>query len=744
MTGRPSTIIGNRPSEAKLRLLVISVLIFSVLAVFWPATRFGFIAMDDFPYVANNPVVLNGITFKGFVWAFGFHEANWHPVTWISHMLDAQIFGARAGGCHFINICLHAANAGLVFLLFVRMTGSVGRSALLAALFGLHPLRVESVAWVAERKDVLSLFFGLLTLIAYADYARPARRSRRDRPTWLLTLITYADYARRRGSGSPTAPATPADSANRGLITSNGTEGRPFYRSGTYYLVVALSILALLSKPMLVTLPFLMLLLDFWPLNRIQFGRSLPRNLAPLVVEKLPLFLLVAFTSWMTFLAQRAGGAVHELTELTLSARVANAIVSYVRYLGKMFWPSDLVFLYPMEPWPVGMLVFAAFVIVVMTVLALLLVRGAPFFLVGWFWFLGALVPVIGLVQVGSQSMADRYTYLPSLGVTLVVVWGSAEMLARWRASRGRRQPATVPEAGSAEVVERAGGGFSPGAAIVVLPILAALCIQTRYQLAFWRDTETLYTRTLAVTKVNPAMIQQFGLYHLVNGEMAWAQNQIDVAERHYREALRLNSNSSPANDHMGTVLQARGDIEGAMQLYHRALALSSTNAHAHNNLAVAMAGKGDIGGAIEHLETSLRLAPDNPGGWNNLGALLVRREQLPQAIEAYRRAIRLNPEVSAFHLNLGNALAREKQFAEALVSLKTALNLKPGDPPALLAMGTTLLALNQPREALAYLESAVQANPGSSLARQRLAEASSALGATQPAATNTTPERKP
>jgi Flp pilus assembly protein TadD len=720
MTGRSSGIIGDGPNKARLRLLVVGTLFFGVLAVFWPATEFGFIAMDDFPYVANNPFVLNGITFKGAAWALGFHEANWHPVTWISHMLDAQVFGARPGGCHFINICFHAANTALVFLLFLRMTGSVGRSAILAALFGLHPLRVESVAWVAERKDVLSVFFGL------------------------LALFVYADYGRRQGSGLLTASTIPDGSANQGPRSSDGTEVRPFYCCGTYYLVLALGALALLSKPMLVTLPFLMLLLDFWPLKRIQFGRPLPRGLAPLVVEKLPLFLLVALTSWMTFLAQRAGGAVHELAELPLSARVANAMVSYVRYLGKMFWPSDLVFLYPMEPWPVGTLVVAACVVVLLTVLALLSARNAPFFLVGWFWFLGTLVPVIGLVQVGMQSLADRYTYLPSLGVTMVVVWGSAELLGRWRTSWGRNKRATMPEAGNTGTTEKTTRGFTPGAAIVVLPVLAALCFQTRYQLSFWRDTETLYGRTLAVTKVNPAMVHQLVLYHLVDGETAWADNQIDEAERHYREALRLNTNSSPANDHMGTVLQARGDIEGAMQLYYRALALSPTNAHAHNNLAVALASKGDINGAIEHLEASLRLAPDNPGGWNNLGALLVRREQIPQAIEAYRRAIRLNPGVPAFHVNLGNALAREKQFEEAVVSLRTALNLKPGDPPALLEMGTALLALNRPREAVAYLESAVQVNPGSSLARQRLAEASSALSASQDAATNTTPERKP
>ena len=380
--------------------LVCIILVVSTLAAYWLVRRAEFTNFDDPVYVTNNPDVFRGLTWHGVLWAFTtIHGSNWHPLAWLSHMADCEMFGGKAGGHHLVNVGLHAANAVLLFLLVRRMTRAVWRSAFVAALFALHPLHVESVAWISERKDVLSTFFGLLTLGAYARYAKKS--------------IVRGQWS----ESSSEASGTPA--------TDNGQ--RTTHHASRYYVLsLFFFALGLMSKPMLVTLPFVMLLLDYWPLGRFELTmhKSKLETLLPLLREKLPFFGLAGLSSAVTYWAQKIGGAVVTMQKMPLADRLANAFVSYLEYLIKTFWPARLAAYYPFSAeLPETEAILGALVLVGMTVLALGLARRAPYLVVGWLWFAGTLVPVIGLVQVGSQAMADRYTYVPLVGLFVAVVW---------------------------------------------------------------------------------------------------------------------------------------------------------------------------------------------------------------------------------------------------------------------------------------------------------------------------------
>ncbi len=543
-------------SARRSRGVVAAALALGTLLVYASAAGHGFVDYDDNRYVTENPVVQGGLGWAGLAWAFTtFHASNWHPLTWLSHMLDVQLFGLAPGAHHAVSVLLHAANAALLFLVLSRTTGAPGRSAVVAALFAVHPTHVESVAWVAERKDVLSTLFGLLALLAWTRWI--------ERPT-----------ARRYGA-------------------------------------VALAFAAsLLSKPMWVTLPFLLLLLDWWPLGRVAGGPpagagggAAPLPWAALVREKVPLLALAAISSAVTVAAQHRGGSVTGL-DLGVAARLGNAAVSYLRYVGKTAWPSALSVFYPhpRDGLPAWLMVAAGALLLGATAAVLARARRAPWLAVGWCAFLGTLVPVIGLVQVGTQAMADRYTYLPSLGLFVAAAWGTHRVAGTWR--RG-----------------------APLAAAAALA-LAALSAATVRQLSHWRTHELLFRHAVEVAPDNAHA-------HAVLAKELRAQGRSDEGLLHAREAVRID----PADSRYWV------------------------------NLAVAARGLGLGAEARDAVEGALRADPGDPGAWMNLGLLAQDAGDLAAAEAAYRQVTRLAPGIPDPWFRLAAIQAATGRRAEALLT---------------------------------------------------------------------------
>lgn len=579
--------------------IIAALLALATLAVFSPVAQHQFINYDDPDYVTENPRVQNGLSLANVKWAFQTgHASNWHPITWLSHMLDCQFFGLRPGAHHLVNVVFHAMNTVLVFLLWRGLTGAVWRSAIVAALFGLHPLHVESVAWISERKDVLSACFGLLTLLAYARYAKRNQEAKPKPTVWYgLALVCFA--------------------------------------------------LGLMSKPMLVTLPFVLLLLDFWPLERLRglnFSHARSK-LFPLVFEKTPFLLLSLASSVITFLVQREGGAVQ--ADFPFGVRLANALVSCARYLGGMFWPQKMSVLYPHPGvWPSAM-VLAAFVLVLgIFVPALLGARKRPHLIVGWLWFCGMLVPVIGLVQVGVQSMADRYTYLPSIGLFVMLVWFGNELVSRFP------QRATLLKLASATV-------------------LIVLTATTWRQLRHWRNTETLFRHAIGVTQNNYVAHSVLGLY-------LSDQGRTDEAVKHYQMALHINPAYADAHNNIGLELAMRGRLDEAIGYFRDAVRLNPRLASAHGNLGLALAGQRKLAEAIVEYETSLRLKPDDARVRSNFAMTLADLGRVTEAIAQYQTALALMPNSPEIHCNLGITLANQGQREAAAAQFVEALRLKP------------------------------------------------------------------
>ncbi len=598
---------------------------------FLPGVDNDFVRFDDQDYVTANRAVQRGLSWDGVSWAFSSTTAaNWHPLTWLSHMLDCQLFDLNPAGHHLTSILLHALNTLLVFVVLRAMTGATWRSFLVAAGFGWHPLRVESVVWVAERKDVLATLFWLLTLGAYALYVRlSVARSTRAKLYYGLALGAFAG--------------------------------------------------GLMAKPMVVTLPFVLLLLDFWPLARWR-----QKQWSALVLEKFPFFLLSVAASAITFCVQREGGAMD--VALPITYRLANAVVACVRYLGKLFWPVDLAFFYPHpQHWPPLVVAFAGLVLMGLSGVAVALRHRTPSLLMGWLWFLGTLVPVIGLVQVGQQSIADRYTYIPSLGLLIALVWGGYQCVA---------QPGGLQRA----------VGFAAGVALILCLLL------TRQQTQYWKNAEALARHALAVTRDNH-------LAHDLLGEVFEARGQYDAALAERLETLRLKPNYAAAHNNLGIALQRQNRLpeaidqfQQALQLrprypeasynlgaafesanrpadavreYERALTLRSDYADAHYNLGLLLGRLGRFEDAIVQFQATLRINPGAADAYNNLGVTLGRLGRAAEAISQYQQAIRLQPDFARAHFNLGVALAGSGRPVEAKQQFETALRLQPEYPEA-------------------------------------------------------------
>jgi len=638
--GPSATLLaGSRFSAWGIALLLLAV----TMALYWPATHHDFINYDDPGYVTENPRVLAGLTLDNVGWAFSDgHASNWHPLTWLSLMLDVSLFGKSAPGMHFTNLTLHAINASLVFWLLWRLTFAKWRSAIAAALFAWHPLHVESVAWVAERKDVLSTFFGLLTLLIYARY------------------VGESNHGPKPGAPSPKAQIW-------------------------YGISLGMFALGLLAKPMLVTLPFVLLLLDYWPLRRCGVG-----NLRRLMLEKIPFFVLAGAVSIVTFLAQRNSGAVANVVSLPLGLRVENAVMAYGGYLGKLFWPARLAVFYPHPrslPWEEVSLM--AGLLAGFTWLLWAWRRRQPGCLIGWLWYCGTLVPVIGLVQVGSQAMADRYTYIPSLGMLIVIVWGVAELTRAWR------NQAVILSATSA--------------------IIMVFCLGlTRRQLGYWQNSEALFRHALAVTQDNFMAHNNLG-FALVD------QGRVDEGIAQYREAIRCEPTYAGTHNNLGIALMKTGQTDAAIAEYKEAIRLSPSYSEVYYNWGNLLSKTGETDEAIIQYQQAIRLRPDYSAAHNNLGVALAARGETEAAIAEYEQAIRLDPGYADPHNNLGNLLLKLGRLGETINEFQAAIRLLPDYAPAHYNLGVAFLRQGVLDGAINEFETAIRLNPEYALAHNLL-----------------------
>ena len=688
------------PRFSKQSYILLVALAILTSLVFSRVLTCGFVNYDDDKYVTDNPMVLHGFSWASVNWALiTFRTANWHPLTWFSLMLDAQVYGQSAFGFHLTNLLIHTLNVILLYWVLSGMTRDVWRSALVAALFAIHPLRVESVAWVSERKDVLSIFWGLIALELYVQYVRSGR-------------LPY------------------------------------------YFLGILLFLLSLISKPMLVTMPCLLLLLDVWPLDRARVAGTEAltwangRRWARLVAEKIPWFLLTYASGYMTYWAQDAGGATINVSEFGFAARVSNAVVAYSRYLGKFIWPFELAVFYPMpmnwSAWAIG---GSLALLLTLTGLAIWRFKAAPWMLIGWLWFLGAFVPVIGLVQVGVQSMADRYTYFPLVGLMIAIVWSIPD---RWfEAALGRR--------------------IGAGAGIGLIGVLSALTV---VQIGVWRNNISLWSQAIACTEDNPvsftnlavAMVEQGREYEALRYFeesvsmdskvfLSWFNlgityrnlRRYDDAIRSFRNAHQLMPGHAECSFDLGACLARQGRLAEARTSFEEAVQRAPDFLDARYSLARIMWSTGDVDAAIEQLNFILKKHPDDPRVHDDLGMLLARVGRPKDGLEHVKRAISAKPDESNYHFHMGKILAvlgdpgsqaelgeairlnpkhagarialaeewiRVGRLDEAANEAAAAVRLTPENPDAFKTMGNVLASQGRIDEAVKAYSEAGRLNP--------------------------------
>jgi tetratricopeptide (TPR) repeat protein len=608
----------------------------AILAAYSRTFGYGFVSFDDGTYVYQNQMIKAGVTVQSLAWAFtSFYASNWHPLTWISYMMDSELFGLNAGEQHGVNVFLHLGSSILLFLTLERMTRQRWRCALVAGIFALHPLHVESVAWIAERKDVLSAFFQMLTLWLYVRYAE---NSKPVRYAWMAGAFA----------------------------------------------------LSLLSKPTAVTLPFVLMLLDVWPLRRW-------RQLWEEIREKAPLFAMSAVASVLTLLAQQRTGAMVTLTRLPFADRLANAVAGYLRYIGKAFWPANLAVLYPIQkPSPLAVSA-GALVLVTVTAAAALAFRRRPYVLVGWLWFLGMLVPVIGLVQVGFQSIADRYTYVPLVGLSIALIW-------------------TVSEAVDSKLRLR------QAAATAAVIALTALTIGTYRQTQYWKDSITLFEHTIAVTNGNYVIHNNLGIDLQAAGRLREAAAQ-------FRLAIAADPEYKDALNSLGAILAYQGNKVEAIALHRRAVAADPNYANAHINLGHELLETGQTQEAFGELSQGLRLEPDSARGQAYMGAVLMTRGNLEESRQRLEYSLRLMPENADAQSNLCYVLQALGHPDQAMDACHAALKMKPNLVSAQLNLGNALAAAGQTDAAAAVFSRMLSVNPNNVDARAALANLSRSKG---------------
>jgi protein O-mannosyl-transferase len=584
---------------------VCAILVIGTALLYWPVAGFDFTNFDDNLYVLNNDHVNTGFSLDGLRWCFqAGYGSNWHPLTWMSHMLDCQLFGLRPGPPHFINALLHAANSALLFLVLQRLTRTFWRSAMVAALFAWHPIHVESVAWVAERKDVLSAFFWMLTLWAYIRYVEKLRYY------YGLALVFFA--------------------------------------------------LALMAKPMVITLPCLLLLLDWWPLGR--FGPDAPNPHEQVFLEKIPFFLLSAGSGFLTMIAQNRGGALKSLELVPVAARVSNAVVCYLCYVGKLFWPANLSVMYPMaNNLPSWEIALAVLFLGGISALAIVLRNSRPYGLVGWLWYLGMLLPVIGLVQVGPQSMADRYAYLPSIGIFIIVCWGVHDLTLEWR---GRR----------------------PILSLVAVWVLALGAMQTTTQAKYWRNSGTLFQHALEINPDDALSRLSYGCYLRDMG-------RLEPARREFQRAIQIAPTYLPAYRCLSGVLEMEGRPDDAIAALRDCLKIRPDFSEIRCSLAKLLFARDLNQEAKSELEEGLKFDPGDSGLHLFLAGSLVRESKYDAADEQFAQSACLAPNDPMPHFRWALALVARHKNADAIAQYRAALQIQPDFPDALSNLAWLLAA---------------------------------------------------
>ena len=634
----------------RLTCLTIACLILATIAVYLRVFGNGYV-FDDTRYILENPHVQQGISLSSIKWAFTSTLcSNWHPLTWLSMMLDWVLFGMKPWGYHLTNLLIHIANTILLLLLLNRLTGSFWRSSFVAALFALHPLRVESVAWAAERKDVLSTFFAFTAIWAYVRYA--------EKPSFLR-----------------------------------------------YSLVFLLFALGLMAKPMLVTLPIILLLMDYWPLRRFPVSQK-PRtkhqapstkHQAPstkhLVLEKIPLLILSAGSSFMTYFAQRQGGAVMDLARYSLGARLGNALVSYVRYIGKMFWPGGLAAYYPYNPIPTWEIAGACLILAAISIGVFKARKSRPYLAWGWLWYIITLIPVIGIVQVGGQSMADRYTYIPLIGLFVMIVW-----------SIERLDKKTLAPIGAL--------------------ILGALMIGTWHQVGYWKSDLILFEHAAAVTKNNTVALCDVGLMLAREGKLKESFGQLS-------KALEIDPDCFDAHVNIANTLILMGRKDEALDHYRKALEIRPRNPKAMLGMANLLVAREGLDAAIARYEDILRAGPNDADTHYNLGLALHAKGEDEEAASHFRQAVEIRPRFAEAYFQLGSILAGQGYPDEAIAQFREAIGIKPDYADAYCSLGRALAGKGQIDEAVENCRKAVQLSPNSAMYHHNLGSALDAKGMT-------------
>jgi len=553
-------------SSKHCHFLICMCLVTATLAVYWQVKNYDFILLDDNFYFTDNRHVQNGFNLEGIQWSFTNTDFGmWIPMVWLSYMAGNQLYGKSPGWHHLTNVFLHLLNVLFLFLLLTKLTDTFWQSALVAALFALHPLHVESVAWITERKDVLSTLFLLLTIWEYSRYVKRPRIG-----SYILTIIFFA--------------------------------------------------LGLMSKPMLVTLPFLLILLDFWPLGRFRFeqpacpgGFENRSRSVHILIEKIPFFMLSTLAGVVTFLAHQKLGIIPSINEMSIADRITNALVSYANYIKKMIWPSKLAVLYPLPETFLWWEIAGAFVLLTaISLLAIRNMRQRPYLMVGWMWYLGALVPVIGLLQAGSQAMADRFVYVPFIGLYIMIVWGFSELMAR----RPYKKIWLI------------------ALCAIFFPILMGVSWK---QVRYWKNSNTLFEHTLEVTSNN-------GLAHANLGVALFGQGKIDDAIHHYRKALEINSAYVYTLSNLGLALAHKGQVDEAERYYNKALQINPEHTDAHYNLGILLLKQNRLHEAYVHFAETIRIDPDFAEAYDYIGLILAHHGKLKKAEVFFSRAIHIAP----------------------------------------------------------------------------------------------------
>ena len=618
---RPITIEANKT----LIVFICVFLVAATFSIYGQVQNHEFLTYDDAKYVTENLHIQSGFTRDSFVWAFTEpYAANWHPVTWLSHMLDFELYGLDPSGHHLTSLLFHIANTLLLFGVLLKMTGALWRSAMVAALFALHPINVQSVAWVAERKNVLSTFF------------------------WFLTMWAYASYAK--------AP-----------------------RIGVYLLVVLFLALGLMAKPMLVTLPFALILLDFWPLKRWGWEDTRSQEIKKLILEKIPLFILVVGASITTYIVQQNVDAVQSTNFFSLYSRTSNALVSYLEYLEKMIWPQELAVFYPHpgDSLPIWEALICGLVLVGITTWVVRSFRQKPYLAVGWFWYLGTLVPVIGIVQVGEQAMADRYMYVPLVGIFIAIVWGVSEWI-----KKGQQKFLFVVA----------------GVCIVLLMII------TRGQVSLWKNGITLFEHAAVVAEKNHRISSTL---HSLLGDAYHHKGKLTLAVSEFKRSLNINPGNLSSLSAIAVVLEEQGNLKKAEIFYRKAMERGSKSHLDYYNLANTLYKLGNLEEAALYYRKAIVMNPDFVGAHYNLGNALGRQEKFKQAEVAYKQAINLDGKQPLPHYGLGIIYQRQGENIKAINAFEKALLLNPNLKQAHQFLGKIYNEVGQEQKSIFHKKSA-------------------------------------